>query len=430
MRLLSRVLTAALVVSASLAAAIPAHAQYSIGAIHITGAAPYTDSEILSIAGLQSGQLLTHDSLANAAQHLLDTGVFDDAQISLSGQGKARTVLLELKPTPLARLLPGSYANFIWSTPEELAAAIHTRVPLYHGAFSDAGNLPDLVQTALQQILTDKGITATLSHTIVEPTTQHPQRVVSFTINRPAIRIASINITGAPAALAPALQQMVTRLSGRGFNEGLTGSSTEEALLFPERNAGYAAAKLTNIQRTPSPSAQGIGVTYTATLVAGDPYKVAAYTWTPTPVYSAADFAKDSKLHPGDLSSETLLQITEAKILATYHSQGYLDAYFLRSPTFDDAAHTVSYALQAVPGNQYHLHTVTPQNLSPVAQQEFDKAWQMKAGDVYNEAYIGSFLNNNTAMQHLATYSASFQASADPLTHLVDLTITFVPGPR
>jgi len=54
----------------------------------------------------------------------------------------------------------------------------------------------------------------------------------------------------------------------------------------------------------------------------------------------------------------------------------------------------------------------------------------MKPGDVYNEAYISSFLNNNTAMQHLATYSASFQASADPLTHLVDLTITFVPGPR
>jgi len=429
MRLLSRVLTAALVVSASLAA-FPAHAQYSISKINITGAAPYTDSEILSIAGLQSGQLLTHDSLANAAQHLLDTGVFDDAQISLSGQGKARTVLLELKPTPLAKLLPGSFANFVWSTPEELAAAIHTRVPLYHGAFSDAGNLPDLVQTALQQILADKGITATLSHAIVEPTTQHPQRVVNFTINQPSIRIASINITGAPTALAPALQQMVTRLSGRGYNEGLTGLTTEEALLFPEQNAGYAAARLINIQRTPAPSAHGIGVAYTATLVAGDLYKVAAYTWTPTPVYSAADFAKDTKLHPGDLASETALRMTEAKILATYHSQGYLDAYFTRSPTFDDATHTVSYALQAVPGDQYHLHTVTPQNLSPIAQQEFDKAWRMKVGDVYNETYISSFLNNNTAMQHLATYSASFQASADPLTHLVDLTITFAPGPR
>jgi outer membrane protein assembly factor BamA len=430
MRLLSRALTAALVVSASLTAAFPAHAQYSINKIDITGAAPYTVPEILSIAGLQSGQLLTHNSLANAAQHLLDTGVFDDVQISLSGQGKARTVLLELKPTPLAKLLPGSYANFVWWTPEELADAIHTHVPLYHGAFADAGNLPDLVQTALQQMLADKGVTAILSHTIVEPTTQHPQRVVSFTINQPSINIASINITGTPAALAPGLKQMVSALSGKSFQEGLTGSTIEQNLLLPEWNAGYAAAKLIDVQRTPAASAHGIGVTYTATLVAGDPYKVAAYTWSPTPIYSAADFAKDSKLHPGDLSSETLLQITEAKVLSAYRSQGYLDAYLMRSPTFDDAAHTVTYSLQAVPGNQYHLHTVTPQNLSPIAQQEFDKAWRMKAGDIYNEAYIGSFLNNNTAMQHLATYAASFQASADPQTHLVDLTITFVPGPR
>ena len=52
----------------------------------------------------------------------------------------------------------------------------------------------------------------------------------------------------------------------------------------------------------------------------------------------------------------------------------------------------------------------------------------MKPGDLYNERYIQTFINNNTALQHLATYSASFQVSADPQTHLVDLTIMFVRG--
>jgi hypothetical protein len=33
-------------------------------------------------------------------------------------------------------------------------------------------------------------------------------------------------------------------------------------------------------------------------------------------------------------------------------------------------------------------------------------------------------------VQNLATSSAAFQTSADPTTHLVDLTITFIPGPR
>ena len=52
----------------------------------------------------------------------------------------------------------------------------------------------------------------------------------------------------------------------------------------------------------------------------------------------------------------------------------------------------------------------------------------MKPGDIYNEHYVQTFINKNTALQHLATYSAGFQASADPQTHLVDLTITFIRG--
>ena len=38
------------------------------------------------------------------------------------------------------------------------------------------------------------------------------------------------------------------------------------------------------------------------------------------------------------------------------------------------------------------------------------------------------FITNNSALKHLAGYTASFQAVGDPATHLVDLTITFVPG--
>jgi outer membrane protein insertion porin family len=79
-----------------------------------------------------------------------------------------------------------------------------------------------------------------------------------------------------------------------------------------------------------------------------------------------------------------------------------------------------------VPGAQYRVHTVTAQGLTPDAQQDFDRGWRMKPGDVYNESYVADFLHSNTALQRLNGYSAGFQASADPQTHLVDLTITFV----
>ena len=77
-----------------------AFAQYSIQKIEIHGAAPYTESEVLQVSGLRPGQMMSHASLGNAAQHLLDTGVFADAGIQLTGPGTARTVLIELKPLP------------------------------------------------------------------------------------------------------------------------------------------------------------------------------------------------------------------------------------------------------------------------------------------------------------------------------------------
>jgi hypothetical protein len=416
-----------------LTAALTARAQYSIANIAIENAAPYTDAEILTVSGLAPDQLLTHDSLTNADQHLIDTGLFDDAQVSLSGQGKARTVHVALKPIPLDRLLPVSLENFVWFTPEELTQGIHALVPLYRGVAAEAGNTPDSIQTALQQMLAAKGIDAKLSFQVVPPTAQHPARVVNFRINRPSIRLADVKLSisappGAAAQLTPGFQAAVNRATHSPFNEGLTGTTIADLLLPPARNFGYINAHLDNISRTIAPSATGIAVTYTTRVVTGEAYKLASVTWQPTPIYTAADFARDNKLHPGDLASIYLLNQTNAAIVAAYLAAGYMDAVVLSPPILDETSHTVAYAPKVIPGEVYRVKSVTPQNLAPDAQKEFDANWRMKPGEPYSATYVEHFIQTNTALPHLATYTASYQASADPATHLVDLTITFFPS--
>jgi outer membrane protein insertion porin family len=407
-------------------AALPARAQYSVEKLVFSGAAPYTDAELAATCGLAPGQLLSHDSLANAAQHLLDTGLFDDAQVVPSGAGKTRTITFTLKPIPLDKLLPVSLENFVWLTPAELTSALHGQVPLYRGVASDAGNFPDLIQAALTSILATKGVTAIVTHRFIEPSSAHPLRVIAFRVEKPFTPVATINLTiksSSPEAVAASKVTLPRRLA---YNEGLAGFTIQDFLLTPARNAGYAAAKVDSLQRefTDTPSVHGI--TIAATISPGDPYKISTLTWTHTPVYSAADFARDNKLHPGDLAAASTLNKTLGLIVFAYHAHGYLDAYIVPTPTFDDTAHTVAFTLQPVPGDVYHLKSVTPIGLSGPAQADFDKGWQMKPGDVYNENYIANFLHNNTALQALNEYSASFQASADPLTHQVDLTLTFI----
>lgn len=424
MRFPSLVLTAAIVLLTPLSAL----AQYSIDRIVIHGGAPYNDAELNSVSGLRAGQFLAHDSLARAAQRLLDTGLFDDAEVSLAGQGSARTVVFVLKPTPLAKLLPVSFENFVWYTRAELEAGLRARVPLYRGVCSDAGNFPDTIQAALQQMLAAKSVTATLSHAVAEPSTQHPQRVVNFRIETPAVRLVALDVTvvaGSTEAIA-ASKVTLPRAPGLAYNEGLTGYTISDFLLAPSRKAGYIAARAVSLERQFVDTASVRGVSVKAQLDPGDLYRIATISWSATSVYTAEDFARDSKLHPGDVAAADLLAADEAKIIAAYRAQGYLDAYIERRPSLDSSAHTVAYALHIVPGEPYRVHSVTAQGLTPDARQDFDRGWRMKSGDIYNESYVANFLHNNTALPKLNGYSAGFQASADPQTHLVDLTITFV----
>ena len=412
-----------------LLAPLAAHAQsFTIASIVFTHPGPYTNAELLAVSGLAPGQPLAENTLPAAAQHLLDTGLFSDATINYTGSPKSLTIHVDLKPIPLDKLLPASFENFVWFTPDELTSGIHALVPLYRGVASDAGNLPDAIQFALQQMLTAKGIAATLSHATVEPTNLHPQLTIDFKVDTPTILLAQANLTGIPDTLKPDTLRAIQRLDGSAYNEGRTGTTIEDILLAPARSTGYLNASLQNIQRSPAPTSNGIAVTYTATFVPGDAYKVSTLTWNPTPIYSAADFARDTKLHPGDPASDSGLRATEAPISAAYLSHGYLDIYILSHPILDPATHTVAYTLEPIPGDIYHLHTVTPTGLPPEALQEFNSAWLMKSGDIYNPTYAATFVKKNKALPYLSRYIGTFQSSADPQTHLVDLTMTFLPN--
>jgi outer membrane protein assembly factor BamA len=422
---LTRALAALLLLTA-LAAAPAAHAQYSIASVTFKHAGPYTTPELAAASGLEAGQLLNQNSLGNAAQRLLNTGLFSDATIDYTGTGMRRGIVVDLKPIPLDKLLPASFENFVWFTPEELAAGIHAHVPLYRGVASDAGTLPDDIQSALQQMLAAKGLTATLSHEIIEPTNIHPQLTVNFKVDSPRIVLANVNITGIPDALKPDTAQALHHLEGARYNEGLTGVTVEDVVLIPAHSAGYLNAKLHDIQRSLTPTSNGIAVTYTATLIPGDAYKVSTLTWTPTPTYSAADFARDTKLHPGDPASDSALVQTEAAISRAYLLQGYMDVYVLPHPTLDAATHTVAYTFTAVPGDVYRLHAVNVTGLPSQARAQFDADWQMKSGDPYSDQAVNAFLVKHAGQPLFREYGAGFKAVGNPQTHQIDLSITFL----
>ena len=120
-----------------------------------------------------------------------------------------------------------------------------------------------------------------------------------------------------------------------------------------------------------------------------------------------------------------MLLETLAPLDSAYRRQGYMDVVIRTNPRFDEAAHTVTYDVSLVPGEQYRMNEVTVNDLDPQALADFNKIFRLTKGELYDPGYVQDFLKSNTSVRSLMPYIGAYKAYAKPDTHTVDLVLTF-----
>lgn len=386
----------------------------------------FTQAQLETVSGLHAGMTLKAADLTTAAQKLMDSGYFEDITPSVDGLLNAASIILALKPLNAAQLLPVGFENFVWLTPDDLHAAAVKGNPLFHETLPEASSQLDAIGDALKAALAAKGVKAEVEHEIVQPTLEHPARVVEFRVLQPPVVVANVHLTGVASSLVPLVQKSVNSTARTPLNLGLAGERTNERILAPLLDAGYLHASLANESvAPPTGSAESVPVIVTAALQPGEIYHVSQLAFAGTPLLPAEAFAKTQTLHSGDVASRSTLLKTLAPLDSAYRAQGYMDVRVNTEPTFDESAHTIRYTVSVIPGEQYHVHDVTVEGLDGAPRADFDRNFQMKPGVLYNPVYIADFLRNNTALRSLSNVSGAFKAVAYPATHTVDLTVRF-----
>jgi outer membrane protein insertion porin family len=377
---------------------------------------------------MHSGIKFNVDELSASAQRLVDTGFFESVGPSLEVKGSMATILFDIKLLERSQMLHVGFENFLWLNPAEIKEAVRSKSSLYLGYLPENSAIEDPLDVALTEALATKGITAKVAYETVEPTMLRPERSIEFRIVTPPIRVANVKLGGVLQELVPLIQKSVNATARSLYNEGLAGQTTEDRILAPLRDAGYIQASLSGITLAPTLAGDGASVVLSATLDAGDIYRISNIGFAGTPLLSPESFAATQKLHAGDVASRALLMETLVPLDAAYRRQGYMDVIVKTVPTTDPATHMVAYTVSVDPGEQYRIHQVTTNNLDPAAQADFDRGFLMKTGELYNPEYVSGFLKNNTSLRALEGYSAGFKAYADPNTHTVDLVLTFLRG--
>ncbi len=420
-----------------LTAAMPAVARaqtFIAGKIQFSNPGPYSQAQLEAAAGMHAGSKFTAEELGAAAQRLADTGYFSDVGAKTApGRVDAITVVFDVKPISQDQMLHVVFENLVWLTHDEIEAALEAKAPLFMDYVPGDSPLLDIFNDALTEALAKKGVTAKVSHDTYEPTLERPEIDIAYRVVDPAPRVINMKLAGVPTELAPLIQKSMNSVGGRAYNGGLEGDTTEERILAPLKDAGYIDATLTDESLAAGSQGQEATVVLSATLHAGDVYRVSNIAFAGCPMLSADEFAATAKLHDGDIAGRAQLLETLKPLDTAYRRQGYADVAVKATPREDATTHQVAYTVTVLPGEQYHVKTVTTNGLDAAAQADFDRAFLMKTGDIYNPEYIQTFFKQNTALQAtasqaLAGYGFTYKAYADPATHTVDLVLTFVRG--
>ena len=399
---------------------------FIIPPVSFTGASTFPSAALLATTGLKPGGTATQATMDTAAQHLLDTGLFSDVRFASFPKG----LVFTLQPMPPEGLATARFANFVWWQPEELESLVRARQPLFQGSIPNAGNLQDSIVATLTTLLAEKGVAGahvTAIHSAALGATA--SSTISFAVDSPTVVIHSVTLTGTSPDQKPHLATFLKSQAGDPFEEGITRAALASGIANIYRNDGFLDAHLDTVTHTtPVVTAGHVDLDLTGTVTEGEPYKVSALTWAGSDVVSTTDFARSAKLHPGDLAGQNLLKATLASVANAYYAKGYQDVRVQAPAKLDPATHQVAYTVHVIPGDQYRLKSIQTAGLSDQQKREFESNWHMHPGDFYDVTYINTFLRKNTALRTLEGYSGKYRAVADPDTHLVDLTVTFVKG--
>jgi outer membrane protein assembly factor BamA len=416
-----------LAVALCLGATLPCVAQTFIPkSIQFKGADGYTDQDLLAATGLQPGMTLTGADVNARTQKLMDTGLFEGLNYKFDGSN----LVFQIKPA--AQLYSVRLENLPLTPGPELDTKLRQRVPLYRGEVPNEGALLDDVRGALEAILKEQGISATLTATPFGALGSKTASAISFTITSPQVLIGDIQPDG--GALDPDAQKVLERVSGAAYDRVGSAAAIQRDVAEVYRDKGYLDIEAHATQLAALPVASdAVRIPFRVAVTPGPLFKVTSIQLAPDIIVSQADFDKQSHAHPGDVANAEHIAQNWHFIERQYHNRGYARAKVTPTPTLDHAAGTVSYTVTAVPGAVYSMGRLTIENVGDDLRASILKAWKMPEGAVFNEGYILGFFATQGANPQLeriwAVVKIKYTLDVHDETHTVDTTIRLEKRP-
>jgi outer membrane protein assembly factor BamA len=359
--------------------------------LHAGGMKTIAETNVLPLAGLQTGSQVTRKDLQAAADRLVQSGLFAKVKYDFRATPEGVSVTFHVEESPR---IPAYFDNFPWFSEGELSAAIRTKLPFYDGALPEAGDAVDQAADALKNLLVSHGLQVAVEHQVLANPLSDGT-VQEFQIQGAALRIAKIEFSDASVSSSPAVQQHLSELLGKPYSRMTLDLFLSENVRPYFLQQGFLRAKLgpPEVRLTGNPNQKlPEEIPVYIPVAAGAVYHWKSLEWSGNSALSTITLTSFAGMKPGDIANGMDIEAGWDRVREEYAHRGYLEAKVNPSSTYDDQAHTVSFAVKVDEGKQYKFGVIVVTGISVSAERRLREAWPIPGGEIFDKTKFEEFL--------------------------------------
>jgi len=359
--------------------------------LHVEGVKILTEAQVLSLTELQIGSQVGKDDLQAAADRLVKSGLFSKVNYSFQTRGQGVSVTYHVEESPR---IPAYFDNIPWFADSELTDAIRKKLSFFDGTLPEGGTAVDLAVEAVNELLAAKGLQVSLEHLVIANPAGEGN-VQEFRIEGATMTMSKVEFSDSSLAASHAVQQHLSEVLGKPYSRMTIDLFLTESIRPIYLQQGYLRAKLgppeVRLMGNPNQKLPDQIPVYVP-VTPGGVYHWKEVHWTGNTLLSEFTLTGLLGVKPGDVADGMQMEAGWDRIREEYGHHGYLDAKLNFVPTYDDDAHTVSYAVSVQEGAQYHYGKMVLTGLSLAGERKVYAAWTIASGNVFDKAKFEELL--------------------------------------
>lgn len=362
-----------------------------IAKIEFEGLSRLSADEARASTDIKVGQQFELTALDNAAQRLVDSGLFKKVAYRTKPNRDQITItfIVEEASVLTSRVI---FDNFIWFSDNELIAAVKLDVPSFSGTAPDNGDTVERITKSLQRFLHENRIEATVSYMASQDSLGSSTQEHIFSVSGIPLPICTLHFPGAKNLSEARLIESSKPLIGNDYSNKFVSLFAAKTLFSLYREAGQLRAAFSPPLAKPEATATcKSGVDLSIPVDEGLVYNWGKAEWTGSTALSAQELDAVLNMPAGEPANGIKFDKATKEVQKAFGRKGYLLADLRSAPIFDDAMSTVSYSFEVREGPQFRMGKFITKGFPTAVEQMLHERWALKPGDVFDQGYPVEF---------------------------------------